>query len=170
MSAEPAPELSRPVDVGRIAAAGEVVVVEANPAERAALAIRFGIPAIGKLTVTFRLTVPRRRVVPAAGRMSAEVTQVCVVTLEPFEATIEEAFDVLFVPAGTETEDDLGDPDAPDEIPYDGDRIDLGEAAAEQLALALDPYPRKPGAVLDDDGDDTPPSPFSGLAGRFGRR
>jgi uncharacterized metal-binding protein YceD (DUF177 family) len=169
MSADSTPELSRPIDVSRIAAAGETVVVEAKPAERAALAVRFGIPAIGKLSVTFRLTAPRGQVVPTAGRMSAEVTQVCVVTLEPFETTIEEAFDVLFVPAGTETEDDLGDPDAPDEIPYDGDRIDLGEAAAEQLALALDPYPRKPGAVLDENGDETAPSPFSGLTGRFGR-
>ena len=169
MSAEPAPELSRPLDIGQIGAAGETVVVEADPAERAALAVRFGISAIGALSVTFRLSPPRDRVVAAAGLMSAQVTQVCVVTLEPFDATVEEAFDVLFVPAGTETDDDLGDPETPDEIPYTGDRIDLGEAAAEQLALSLDPYPRKPGAALDENGDPTPPSPFSGLSGRFRR-
>ena len=32
-----------------------------------------------------------------------------------------------------------------DEIPYEGDRIDLGEATVEQLALGLDPFPRRPG-------------------------
>ena len=62
----------------------------------------------------------------------------------PVPATVAEAFTVHFVPDGTETEDCRLD--APDEIPYQGSAIDLGEAATEQLALALDPYPKQPGA------------------------
>ena len=47
------------------------------------------------------------------------------------------------VPAGQESDD--ADPEAPDEIGYADGMLDLGEAAAEQLALALDPYPRSAG-------------------------
>ena len=65
------------------------------------------------------------------------------VSAEEFPATVTEAFTVRFVPAGTE--DDDPDPESVDEIPYAGGRLDLGEAAAEQLALALDPFPHKPG-------------------------
>ena len=68
--------------------------------------------------------------------------------------------------AGEERDDD---PESIDEIPYEGSTIDLGEAAAEQLALALDPYPHKPGATLPD-SDEAPRNPaFAALAGR-GRR
>ena len=41
----------------------------------------------------------------------------------------------------------LADEDEPDPI-IDG-KIDLGALTAEFFALGLDPYPRKPGAVLD---------------------
>ena len=80
------------------------------------------------------------------------------VSLEPVEQRVTEQFAIRFVPAGTEREDD--DPESPDEVPYEGRTIDLGEAAAEQLALALDPYPRAPGVTLDSrgeaDGEDGP--------------
>ena len=33
-----------------------------------------------------------------------------------------------------------------DEIDYEGSAVDLGEAAAQTLALALDPFPRSPTA------------------------
>ena len=66
------------------------------------------------------------------------------------------------MPDGTEAEDD--DPEAPDDIPYGGGSIDLGEAAAEQLALALDPYPRRPGAVLAETTAAADRSPFAALA------
>jgi hypothetical protein len=49
-----------------------------------------------------------------------------------------------------------------------GETLDLGEALAEQLALALDPYPRAPGASLaaaEDEEDESPArGPFAGLA------
>ncbi len=51
-----------------------------------------------------------------------------------------------FILEGRQSEED--DPDEPDQLVYDGVAVDLGEATVEQLALALDPYPRKPDAVL----------------------
>jgi hypothetical protein len=74
---------------------------------------------------------------------------------------VEDRFTIRFVPDGREPTDD--DPEAPDEIPYQGSTIDLGEAATEQLALALDPYPRLPGAELDPAARDREPSPFGSL-------
>jgi hypothetical protein len=72
--------------------------------------------------------------------------QNCVVSLEDFSAAVDERFTVRCVPDGEESHDP--DPEAPDEITYVNGVLDLGEAAAEQLALALDPYPRAPGAEL----------------------
>ena len=46
------------------------------------------------------------------------------------------------MPRGKESEG-ADDPDHPDELPYDGASLDLGEATVEQLALGLDPYPRQ---------------------------
>ncbi|MGI4747246.1 MAG: DUF177 domain-containing protein, partial [Janthinobacterium lividum] len=80
--------------------------------------------------------------------LAARLTRTCVVTLEEFPVVVAEQFMVRFVPAepGDEQADVELDLDADDDVPYDGTTIDLGEAAIEQLALALDPYPRKPGA------------------------
>ena len=163
MRPEPPPELHRPVLVSRIGADGLDVVVEANEAERAALAARMGLPAIASLTCRFELIRSTRDTVDAAGHLDAAVTQICVVSLEEFPGHIAEAFAVRFVPAGTET-DDL-DPESVDEIAYAGETIDLGEAAAEQLALALDPYPRRPAADLPEHDAGTTDPRLAGLAG-----
>jgi uncharacterized metal-binding protein YceD (DUF177 family) len=142
------PELHRPLRLSRIGADGLQIVVESNEAERAALARRMLLPAIPALRCRFALTREGRGVIAASGRLDALVVQNCVVSLEDFEAPVTEDFTVHFVPAGTETDDP--DPESIDEIPYEGDSIDLGEATAEQLALALDPYPRRPGIVFDE--------------------
>ncbi|MDE2335382.1 MAG: DUF177 domain-containing protein [Rhodospirillales bacterium] len=136
------PEFSRPE---RMARPPEEVRVEANAAECAALARRFGLPAIAALACRFRLAAAAKGAVRAEGELAAVVSQVCVVTGEVFETPVAERFVVRFVPAGTEDpEPDLADDD---EIPCAGETMDLGEAAAEQLALALDPYPRAPGVA-----------------------
>jgi uncharacterized metal-binding protein YceD (DUF177 family) len=139
------PELSRLFPRSRVGE-GATFIVEANPAERAALAARMGLLDIHRLVCTFELGRAQGAAVPATGSLVARVTQACVISLDPFEADITEDFAVRFVPAGTES-DEL-DLEALDEIPYEGDMLDLGEATAEQLALALDPFPRKPGAEL----------------------
>lgn len=157
------PELHRPVRLSRIASTGSEMVVEANEAERAALATRMELPAILSLTCRFRLKPEPHGVIAAGGELTASVVQNCVVTLEDFEAPVGESFTVRFVPAGTEKDDP--DPDAVDEIPYEGDVIDLGEAAAEQLALSLDPYPRSPGAELPEAPEDAADARLADLLG-----
>jgi uncharacterized metal-binding protein YceD (DUF177 family) len=154
------PEFSRPQRVDAVPPHGLQRRVEAEPSERVALALRMQVPAIEALACDWTLSsAPRGRVI-AQGRLSARLTQTCVVTLDEFSSSMEERFTVHFVPAGEEQEDE--DPESPDELPYEGAVIDLGEAAAEQFGLALDPYPRKPGAELSQSGM-TEDSPFAAL-------
>lgn len=163
----PAGELHRPLAANRVRNEGLEVEVVASAAECAALARRMAVPELRALTCRFRLTPLGGGALLAEGSLRARALRVCVLSLEPFEALTEERFRLRFVPAGQETDDD--DPEADDEIGYHEGVIDLGEAAAEQLALALDPYPRKPGAELPAVATDTA-SPFAALAERTRRR
>lgn len=156
------PELHRPVALQRVGPDGIDVSVEASPAECAALAGRFALPAIRSLRCRFALKPGPAGTVEGQGRLEATVVQTCVASLEDFDATIDEAFVLRFVPEGTESDDP--DPDSVDEVAYAGGVLDLGETATEQLALALDPYPRRPDAVLPDTGDEPPERPFAKLA------
>lgn len=149
-------EFSRLVEVDRLGEDGLKLSIVATAAEREALARRFELVSVDDL----RAEVLVRR--PAAGApvrvemdWRAEVVQSCVVTLDPVPARLGERTVLLYAEAaavsaddgaGEELELDFAAEDPPDPI-VDG-RIDVGEAAAEQLALALDPYPRRPDARL----------------------
>jgi uncharacterized metal-binding protein YceD (DUF177 family) len=160
-------ELSRPIALSKIRTKGLTVVVQATPEECAAVAVRMELPAIQSLECRFELSREGDGVsVLAEGHLIAEVTQTCVTSAEDFAARVEEAFTIRFVPAGMEREDP--DPDLPDEIPYETDSIDLGEATAEQLGLALDPWPRIEGATVPMIDDEEDGSPFAMLARRLG--
>jgi uncharacterized metal-binding protein YceD (DUF177 family) len=155
------PELSRPFAIDRMGEATRVTV-EATFAEREAVARRLGIVAVTQLTCRFHLRRWEGATVQADGALQARVTQTCVVSNEDFDTEIAEDFDIRFVPEGMESDDiDL---DAPDEIPYAGATIDLGEATTEQLALALDPFPKKPGAAVAAGAQEPMPGPFAALA------
>ena len=168
-AAAPRPELHRPVPLDRIGSSGLDVVVEADAAERAALAGRLGVPAVASLTCRFRLAGMVGGTVAAEGELAARLTRVCVVTLDEFDADVAARFRVCFVPAGTES-DAFDDPESDDEIGYDDASLDLGEAAVQQLALEMDPFPRRPGAALPADVQDQTDWPFAALdRGRVAR-
>jgi uncharacterized metal-binding protein YceD (DUF177 family) len=161
------PEFSRPI---RLAPEPREVVLDSNAAERAALAARFGILGIHALGARVHLRPEPGGTIRARGTLSAEVEQACVVTLEPVRQRVEAAFDLRILEEGELPADE--DPESPDEIESQGGTVDLGEAVAEQLALALDPYPRAEGAELPEfDPPEAPeptpperPNPFAGLA------
>ncbi|WP_428536675.1 YceD family protein [Rhodopila sp.] len=155
------PELHRPLSLDHIGPRGLDLTVEANPAECSALAIRMNIAAVLALSCAFHLIRQGRDVVLARGTLRARVTQTCVISLEDFDAPVQETFQVRFVPS--EQQSDEIDPEADDEIPFEGNQIDLGELAAEQLGLALDPYPRMPGVEIPAAEDDPEPHPFAAL-------
>ena len=164
-----APEFSRPVDLARIGATETVHEVSAAPAERAALARRFGLLGLERLEA--RVRVRRGRggaLIYVSGHLSADVTQECVVTLEPVRNRVEEDFSVAYGQvAEGDVDVDLEDESAVEPLP-DGP-LDIGEAVAQELSLALDPYPHAPGAAVESDegGETAPPgriNPFSALA------
>ncbi|OYV32590.1 MAG: hypothetical protein B7Z81_12555 [Acidocella sp. 20-61-6] len=165
------PQFTRTVRAGQIKETPQSHALEATPQECQTLAALYGLPGIAFLRGTFTLQHARGGVIAAQLRLRARVTQICVVSLEPFEATIDEAAELAFVPAQAvpETAEFELDPETlegPDEIPYSGDLIDLGATLAEQLALALDPYPRKPGAELPEAATAQPDNPFAVLKRR----
>jgi hypothetical protein len=170
---EPLP-FSRPFIVDEWRDNEAMVAISAEEGERAALALAFGVPAIAALKAEFALERTARTRIRVHGRMNATVTQVCVVSLDPFETDVSEAIDVVFAPedearaaqARAAADQDIGElapiNGPPDPI-IDG-RIDLGALAAEFLALGLDPYPRKPGVDFDAPADaSVPASPFAVL-------
>ncbi len=150
----PTEPFSRVVRVAGLPKEGQTLTIEASPAERDALAALYELPAIERLSATLSLRRSGRGGVRIKGAVHGELTQVCVVSLEPFSAILDEEIDVRFAPrsgdeAGRRPSRDLetfsmADQDDPDPI-IDG-KIDLGALAAEFFALGLDPYPRKPGA------------------------
>lgn len=158
------PELHRPVGLDRIGPQGFDVVIDAKANELPAIAKRLRIVGLASLRGTFILRRIGATTIEAKGDLQAELTETCVVTLDSFDHVVHEAFTIHFVPAGTE--DDDPDPEAIDQIPSAGSTIDLGEALVEQLALALDPYPRRPGAALPSELTAEPSGPFAALLAR----
>ena len=156
-------ELMRAVRADRIPDQGLVSVVEADAAERSAVAVRLLLPGIARLHCRWALQKEPKGAVKADGVLEAELLQECVVSLEPFAVAVADVFTVRFVIAGRESAV-ADDPEEPDELAYDGLTIDLGEATVEQLALALDPYPRAPGAVLPGELSPDAETAFAGLA------
>lgn len=140
------PEFTRPQRLDTIGDTERTVLIEADEGERAALARRFGLRSVDRLEARFAV---RREAggVGARGHVSAAVIQACTVTGDPLPATVEEDVALRFVAVGggSEEEIELAE-DALDTIEFEGGAIDLGEAAAETMALALDPYPRGPDA------------------------
>lgn len=166
----PVPEFSRPIEVARLAPGGEAIALVATAGECAALARRFGLEALAELAATLSLSPGAGGVVAASGSLRARFTQRCVVTLEPFEQTLEIPVQLVFRPAtaADRAADQTLDPEAEDELPYEEGWFDLGEAVAETLALALDPWPRRPGAVFEPPPEPPAAGPFAALA-RLGR-
>lgn len=159
-----------PVTVSDLPPTGTEYELVPDKAEREELAGRAGVSAVVSLIARLKVK-PEGRGVIVEGVLDATVRQICVVTLDPFENAIRETISLRFVPESSaelrvpETEEIAGE-DPPEPL-VDG-KLDLAPVVAEFLALAVDPYPRKPGAVFaqpnaqDEDGKKE--SPFAALA------
>lgn len=144
---EASPEFSHVVKLDQVARLAPSTRIEANADERAALMKRFGLLALDRLEADYALA-EENGVLTARGRLRAAVAQPCVATGEPVPETIDTDFAVRFrretdQPDADELELDEEDCDT---VFFSGDAIDLGEAVAETLALALTPFPRSPDA------------------------
>jgi hypothetical protein len=166
------PEFSFLVPIARIRAIPSRYTITADESERAALARRFGLESLDRLEAS--VTLGRVDTdIRLDATFEADLTQVFVDSGEPFAATIAETAAVIYRPGLSEDEADrlaLDDPDGVLIEPLIGDAIDIGEVVAQELAVAIDPYPRADGGadqLADSHGDSDEarrPSPFEVLA------
>ncbi|RDV02582.1 DUF177 domain-containing protein [Sphingorhabdus pulchriflava] len=169
MTIIPAPEFSVTVPLSEI---GSTIVsrqLAANATERAALAKRFDLLALDMLEADVRYHREGEAIV-LDGQLRAEAQQACIATGEPVAARVQEPLNIRFVAElghEPDAEIELAADDC-DTLTHDGRVIDLGEAVAQSLALALDPFPRSPNAdaVLKAAGvkDESEAGPFGALA------
>lgn len=160
--------------------AGAHVAINADADLRAALAVAADIPSVESFSAEFELKPWGRDGFALQGRVKAEVTQACVVTLEPVPGRVDETVSIKLVPPEgfarwEEKQDAEGaiDIDLSAEVPeiFENGVIDLGALALEHFLVGLDPYPRKEGAVFDADAAGVGEgraelSPFAALARR----
>jgi uncharacterized metal-binding protein YceD (DUF177 family) len=137
-------EFSRPVDVARLGTAEVHYDIAASAAERAALAKRFELLSLDRLEANVTLRRIAGGMVRMTAALAADLVQTDVVTLDPVPGHVAEDFTLLFA----EEAGDAGalDPEAEPVEPLVDGRIDIAEAVAQQLSLAIDPYPRAPAA------------------------
>ena len=151
----PKSEIEKIIDLDRLGQNGAALEIAPSENERAALAKRFGF--LGLPAFSARVTVDRRPggQVVVEGRLRGKLIQACVLTLDPVTQELDDAFRIVFKENLAEDRDpESGEAvlsaqaDAPE--PLSGNMLDVGEIVAEQLSLAADPYPRRPGAKLED--------------------
>jgi hypothetical protein len=169
--------LSHLYNLGRLGNAGDAIAFSADPEQRAAIAGWSGVLSIE----SFAVAVDLKKLGPTRFglefRVTADVTQACVVTLEPVPAHLEQCFtrELQFVgqarrkPSEGESGPDLVlDSDleeGPEEI--ESLHYDLAGPALEEYVLGLEPYPRAPGVAFQPPGEglEAPESPFAVLKG-----
>jgi uncharacterized metal-binding protein YceD (DUF177 family) len=164
-----------PVIVAQLPDTGLHRELEASAGERQAMAELAGLPEILSAHAAFDVTPKSGGRVHVTGNVRARIGQTCVVTLDPIENEIDEEIDLMFAPEAEarrladlieEGQDGEEAPEAADPPePILNGVIDLGRLATDALFLAIDPYPRKPGAVFEAEvaAPDPEDHPFAAL-------
>jgi hypothetical protein len=168
--------VSHSYNLARLGNAGETVRFDADDAQLAAIAVLAGAMSLSRFAVQVKLTKASPSRFLLDYRVQAEVTQACVVTLEPVVSQVERTFvrelhfagpgrrapvaHELVLPAQDISMDEGEEPEEIDSLHYD-----LAGPALEEFVLALEPYPRLPGAAFDPEAhaDAPPESPFGVL-------
>ena len=164
---------SVPVTVAQIPDTGLHREFEADRAVREAMAEVAGLRNILSASASLDLMLERGGRVHVTGRVRARIGQTCVVTLDPIENEIDEDIDLMLAPPeqisqlsdlleeAAESDTEISDPPEP----IINGVIDLGRLATDALFLAVDPYPRKPGAVFEPHVEPADPEdhPFAAL-------
>lgn len=150
-------QVSFTVNVARLPQKGMSVVIEADAAQREALAEAHGLLSVERYRAELLVTSWKRNGVKVRGRVEASITQACIVTMDPLDAKVDEEVEGVFLPqdsklgregfhVGGEILLDAEGPDSPET--FEGDSIDVGALAEEFFGLGIDPYPRKKGATM----------------------
>lgn len=162
-----------PVAVAQIPETGLHRYIIADQAVRRAVAEMGGLREVLSAEASFDVTPRSGGRFRVVGHVRARIGQICVVTLEEIENDIDELVDLTFAPpeqvpqmAALVDEAEESDEETPDPLePIDNGMIDLGKVATDALYLAVDPYPRKAGAVFEPmvEAADPEDHPFAAL-------
>lgn len=157
------------VSLGRVDRGGVSVRLEPDAAQRKALARQLGLVAVEMLEAEVYLTSWLDGA-EVSGLIRARVVQTCSVTADDLEETIDARFKIHVISADSQQapQDEGGelalDPEADDPPDVlESDMIDVSGYVVEHLALELDPFPRKPGAVFEPQQPTAEISPFAAL-------
>jgi uncharacterized metal-binding protein YceD (DUF177 family) len=166
--------LTHSYNLARLGNAGDVVTFAADDVQREAIARWAGLLSLQRLDV--QVTIKKLDSVRFGldFKLDADVTQACVVTLEPVPARLDHSFHRELHFAGTARH--KADAESVPEVVLDSleeegpEQIsslyyDLAAPALEEFVLSLEPYPRRPGVEFapPSDGFQAPESPFAVL-------
>ena len=177
---DPPPDIASPhgfvrlVPVTRVGDAGVAMTVTVPADVLAKIAGYLDLESLQAFRAEILLSKWRGRGVLLSGHFVADLTQACVVTLEPVDAHVEGDFERRFLPDAVERDvrEIHVDPEGEDPAEPIPREIDLGEILVEELSLALDPYPRKAGVAFAPEQDtvEKPDNPFAVLTKLQGKK
>ena len=136
-----------------------------NESERKEIAVRVGVKSLDRADVKVECTRESGHIIYIRGEFSADITQECVVTLDPIKSTIGDEFEAWysdkeqiasFKKAQHEAKAKKEFIEMPmleereDPEPIEAGKIDLGELFVQYLSLAINPYPQMPGLQIDE--------------------
>jgi len=157
------PEFARLVPLTRVGNEPYRQQIAASEAERDALAQRFELLSLDRLTADVELAREPAGTILLIASFEAVFEQECIVTCDPVAGTVAERFQLRY--GWPEAEDDVpSGEDDPAFEPLTGEAIDIGEAVAQEFSLALPPFPRVADAVVEiNDAEASEGGPFAVL-------
>lgn len=138
-------EFSHVVKLSEIGSHSQNMKLVANEQARSGLMARFDLAALDSLEAEISLKHEASDIL-ATGRFTANLAQYCIASNDPVPAQIDEPIHIRFITEPTVSGEIELEADDCETMFHDGQTIDLGEAVAQSLGLALDPYPRSPEA------------------------
>lgn len=168
--------LAHSYNLARLGNAGDQVTITADDGQRAAIARWAGILALGSFEARVEIKKLASDRFGLAFHLTADVSQACVVTLEPVPSRMDHRFEreLHFIgpvrhkqpsaDSGAEVVLD-SEEEGPEEI--ESLHYDLAGPLLEEFVLSLEPYPRRPGVEFTPktDAQERPESPFAVLKG-----
>jgi hypothetical protein len=173
MTSSTASPVSFRASIVRLPQKGMPVTIVADETQRHRLAEEHGLLGVSSFRAELTVSNWKSDGVKVSGQVSGDITQACVVSLDPIESHVEAEISALFVPEGSRLakvhtghrEEIVLDADGPDSPePFSGDSIDVGALAEEYFVLAIDPYPRKEGVHLETEANPSEPAEKGPLA------
>jgi uncharacterized metal-binding protein YceD (DUF177 family) len=160
-----APEFSRLVALAQLSTRPFRQRIEASAEEREKLSRRLDLISLDRLVAEVELRRQSLEVILLEAEYAANFEQCCAVTLEPVRGAVSDRFSLVYGPAPEEAREISLTAEEPAFEPLNGNSIDIGEAVAQELSLALPIFPRDPAAAIDQAAMAEPlQGPFATLA------